>query len=182
MRREGKFRRTRSPLPIARLGPLGWSCVQLGHPDRKSPIRDLRTNLAYTLFCRPQVFDEISDSLKRFWEIETLGVQQSKPERMTSEEKTAFEKVSQSLVHVGERYQVAVPWKSGRPTLPNNFGMACNRLRNDEKRLLRKPLVGRIQRNYRFVLRQGFTRLTRRGESHQMSGIFLIFQSADLNE
>lgn len=86
--------------PIARLGPLGWSCV--GHPDRKSIAGDPQRNLAYTLFCRPQVFDEINDSLKRFWEIETLGIQQSKPEVMTTEEKIAFEKVSQSLVHDGE--------------------------------------------------------------------------------
>lgn len=126
--------------PIARLGPLGWSCV--GHPDRKSIAGDPQTNLAYTLFCRPQVFDEINDSLKRFWEIETLGIQQSKPEVMTTEEKMAFEKVSQSLVHDRERYQVTVPWKSECPTLLNNFEMACSLLKNTEKRLLRQPLVG----------------------------------------
>ena len=126
--------------PIARLGPLGWSCV--GHPQERSTARDPQTNLAYTLFCRPQVFDEINDTLKRFWEIETLGISQSKPEMMTTEEKIAFEKVSQSLFHDGERYQVAVPWKLDSPKLPNNFEMACSRLKNTEKRLLRQPPVG----------------------------------------
>ena len=126
--------------PVARLGPLGWSCI--GHPDRRTTAKEIQTNLAYTLFCRPRVFDEINDSLKRFWEIETLGIQKSKPYSMTVEEKIAFEKVNQSLVHDGERYQVAVPWKSDCPTLPNNLEMACSRLKNTEKRLLRQPIVG----------------------------------------
>ena len=88
--------------PLARLGPLGWSCI--GHPDRRTTAKEIQTNFTYTLLCRPQVFDEINDSLKRFWEIETMGTQKSKPYIMTVEEKIAFEKVDQSLVHDGERY------------------------------------------------------------------------------
>ena len=88
--------------PVARLGLLGWSCI--GHPDRRTTAKEIQTNLAYTLFCRPRVFDEINDSSKRSWEIETLGIQKSKPYSMTVEEKIAFEKVNQSLVHDGERY------------------------------------------------------------------------------
>ena len=57
-------------------------------------------------------------------------------------EKIAFEKVNQSLVHDCERYQVAVPRKSDCPTLSNNLEMACSRLKNTEKRLLRQPVVG----------------------------------------
>ena len=87
------------------------------------------------------MFDEINDSLKWNWEIKTLGMLQSKLEIMTTEKKIASEKVSQSLSHDGERYQVAVPWKPDSPKLPNNFEMACSLLRNTEKRLLRQPLV-----------------------------------------
>ena len=82
------------------------------------------------------MFDEINDSLKRLWEIETLGIQQSKLESKTGEEKIAFEKLCHSLIHDRERYQVAVPWKSASPVLPNNYEMACSRLGNTEKRLL----------------------------------------------
>ena len=109
--------------PIARLGPFVWSCV--GHPEKRTTARNPRTSLACTIFCRPQVFDEINDSLKRFWEIETLGIQQSRPEMLTREEKIAFEKVCHSLIHDGERYQVAVTWKSASPVLPNNYEMAA---------------------------------------------------------
>ena len=44
---------------------------------------------------------------------------------LTREEKIAFEKVCHSLIHDGERYQVAVPWKSASPALPNNYEMAA---------------------------------------------------------
>ena len=50
--------------------------------------------------------------------------------------------MNQSLVHESERYQVAVPRKWDCPTLPNNFEMACSRLKNTEKRLLRQPIMG----------------------------------------
>jgi len=63
------------------------------------------------------VFDEINDSLKRFWEVDTLGIQQSKPEMMAKDEKIAFDKVCHSLLHDGERCQIAVPWKSDSPVL-----------------------------------------------------------------
>ena len=62
--------------PVARLGPLGWSCI--GHPDRRTIAKEIQTNLAYTLFCRPWVFDEINNSLKHFWEIGTMGTRKSK--------------------------------------------------------------------------------------------------------
>ena len=88
------------------------------------------------------MFDKINDSLKRFWEIESLGIQQSKLEMMTREEKIAFEKMCHSLIHDGERYQVAVPWKSASSVLPNNYKVACNQLGNTEKRLLRQSSVG----------------------------------------
>ncbi|KAK3754684.1 hypothetical protein QZH41_015383 [Actinostola sp. cb2023] len=40
------------------------------------------------------------------------------------------------------RYCVGVPWKKDKPTLPNNYDMALNRLQNTEKRLLRDRDVG----------------------------------------
>ena len=74
------------------------------------------TNLACTFLTGPHIFNEINDSLKRFWEIDTLGIH----EAMTREEKFALDKSRLSLVHDGERYQVATPWKTGCPMLPNN--------------------------------------------------------------
>ena len=71
--------------PVVRLGPLGWSCI--GHPDRRTIAKEIQTNLAYTLFCKPRVFDEINNSLKHFWEIETMGTRKSKQYIRTVKEK-----------------------------------------------------------------------------------------------
>ena len=70
--------------PIARLGPLGWSCV--GPPEGKTIIGNNRTNLACTFFTRPHIFSEINDSLKRFWEIDTLGIHENGVQAMTSDD------------------------------------------------------------------------------------------------
>ena len=117
------------------------------------------------------MFDEINDSLKWFWEIEILGIQQSKPEMMTREEKIAFEKVRHSLIHDGERYQVAVPWKSTSPVLPNNYEMALSRLGNTEKRLLEQSSVGDDYKSSPHSLKRvTFGRLTSLRDSPMMSG------------
>ena len=126
--------------PIARLGPLGWSCV--GCPEGNASTKIHRTNLACTFFSRPHIFDELNDSMKRFWEFDTFGVQENGVKVMTREEKIALDKVQVSLVHDGERYQVATPWTPDCPMLPNNYEMAYSRLRNTEKRLIRQASVG----------------------------------------
>ena len=113
-------------VPIARL--RSWSCV--GPPHGRAVIR---TNVACTFFTRPHIFDEINDSLKRFWEIGTLGIQENDLKILSSEEKLALDKTHLSLTHDGDRYQVVTPWKTDCPTLPNNYEMAYSRLR---KRLI----------------------------------------------
>ena len=96
---------------------MGWCCV--GPQEGKSINGNSRTNLACIFFTRPHIFSEINDSLKRFWEIDTLGMYENGVQAMTREEKFALDKIRLSLVHDGEPYQVA-----------------------KEKRFIRQPLVG----------------------------------------
>ena len=150
--------------PIARLGPLGWSCV--GPPQGRAVIRSHRTNLACTFFTRPHIFDEINDSLKRFWEIDTLGIQEDDVKILSGEEKLALDKTRLSLTHDGERYQVATPWKTDWPTLPNNYEMAYSRLRNTEKRLIRQSSVGEdYQRVITSYIDKGYIRKVHQTEN-----------------
>ncbi|XP_028407849.1 uncharacterized protein LOC114530429 [Dendronephthya gigantea] len=116
--------------PIARLGPLGWSCI--GNPEEKSLVcESLRTNLVYTFFAKFQPLEELNRSLKRFWELESV-MPEEEPCVMSQEEKWALSQLRESLVKVGERYQVAVPWKGNRPVLANNYETALKRLENTE--------------------------------------------------
>lgn len=51
-------------------------------------------------------------------------------------------KSRESLKSNGERYEVAVTWKTDRPTVANNYEMALSRLQNTEKRLSRRENLG----------------------------------------
>ena len=158
--------------PIARLGPLGWSCV--GPPPGRTVIRSRRTNLACTFFTRPHIFDEIIDSLKRLWEIDTLGIQENDVRILSREEKLALDKPRLSFTHDGERYQVATPWKTDCPTLPNNYEMTYSRLRNTEKRLIRQSSVGEdYQRVITSYIDKGYIRKVHHTENEPKNPWYL---------
>lgn len=120
------------------------------------------------------MFIEINDTLKRFWEIDNLGIQENGVQAMTREEKIALDKTRLSLVHDGERYQVATLWKTDCPMLPNNYEMANSRLRNTEKRLIRQPLVGEdYQRVITSYVDKGYIRKVQPTENKPKSTWYL---------
>ena len=104
--------------PIARLTPLGWTCLGTpwGNPKNKS-----------TMFA-------LSDLIRRFWEIEETSQANALTE-LTAEERKAEDLVKSSYIKVDGHYQVAIPWKDGRPDLPNNYKSALSRLENTERKL-----------------------------------------------
>ena len=71
--------------PVARLGPLGWSCM--GSPCGSKGLRYKRANFVSTFFIRPQVFDEINTNLKKLWEVENSGIKGSRQESLNTEER-----------------------------------------------------------------------------------------------
>ena len=127
--------------PIARLGPLGWTCV--GPTGRSS---EKRSHLIIHSFLtretckeKPNVSCcEVNDTLRKFWEIEEYGTEVKRTEVMTKEERQALEKVETSLNHNGSRYSVAVPWKEEFKGLPNNRETAMKRLECTERSLKAK--------------------------------------------
>ena len=132
--------------PIARLTPLGWTCV--GPADG----RDLQTNFTHPYFVREKREGpgEISGLLRRFWEIENYGTS-TEFQVLTAEERIALDKLEKSIKHVDGRYQVAIPWKDDEPLLPDIYDMALRRLENTEKRLLKNPKIGKAYTDNRQV-------------------------------
>ena len=125
--------------PVARLGPLGWTCI--GPPDGKAQS-GTRTHTIRTLFTKnaglmggTRGCCELDQTLKRFWEIESYGTEVSGRIVCTKEERLALETVSSSVRYSDGRYSVAVPWKEQRPCLPNNLQVAESRLRSTERNL-----------------------------------------------
>jgi len=89
------------------------------------------------------VFDEINTSLKKLWEVENSGIEVSKQEILTTEERKALTQVQKSLKLEDGRFEIVVPWKSERPALPDNYMMELKRLKNTEKKLLKSREVAK---------------------------------------
>ena len=124
--------------PIARLTPLGWTCV--GCPGSYYEPT-LQTNFAYTYFLREQSeIEQVNRTLKKFWDIEDVSAQQEMPV-VRIEEQMALKKVEKSIIYENQMYRVGIPWKTKAPDLKNNYQMALRRLENTEKRLLKSPNV-----------------------------------------
>ena len=75
--------------------------------------------------------------LKRFWDLESIGITTTGQLHLTPEDKLAWDKVNNSLKFDGQHYEVAVPWRDERPQLPNNLPMAKKRLVSTERKLIK---------------------------------------------
>lgn len=90
--------------PIARLTPLGWTCIGFPQDHR---LRQ-QTNFNRTYFTRnDQSVNDVDSILRKFWEIENVDSDERKS--LKKEDHQALEKVKQSLKYENGRYQVAIP-------------------------------------------------------------------------
>ena len=157
--------------PVARLGPLGWTCI--GSPIGSKGFCHKRASFLSTFFVRPNVFDEINASLRKFWEVENCGVNVDKREILTPDEKKTLSQVQNSLKLVDRRY-LEVPWKHKRPVLPDNYTMALKRLENTELKLLKNPEMAQdYQATITSYLQQGYVRKLPDDEMKQVPGWLL---------
>jgi hypothetical protein len=81
----------------------------------------------------PNRNDEIVDSLKRFWDIESIGITDDKQDFHQDD------KFLQNIQFAGERYEVGLPWKEKRPMLDNDYDLCYNRLRSLYSKLKKQP-------------------------------------------
>ena len=136
--------------PVARRGPLGWTCIG---PPMKSGESAVRSHTLRTLCIRGTSAStsipaccNLDQTLRNFWEIESAGTE-IQPRILSQEEKEALEKVKKSLVKVEGRYQVGVPWRGERPKMPDNRVMAISRLRSTEKNLMKNSIIAKEYQN-----------------------------------
>ena len=120
--------------PMARLTPLGWTCV--GQVNEKSEITS-RSSRAYLI--TSDSLAEIETTLKKFWEIENISMDHGTP--MNEENEEALKQLQDSLICKNNHYQVAMPWKCGEATLKSNYNMALSRLKCTERKLKKNPVA-----------------------------------------
>lgn len=113
--------------PSARLTPLGWTCV-----GPTSHRKDQTTFFAFHAEAR------MEETVQKFWEIENEAIQVK--ENMSQKDRVVYEETEKSIRVENGHYEVEIPWKENKNSLPDNSEMAKKRLVSTEKRL-EKDLV-----------------------------------------
>ena len=140
----------KSDQPSARLCPLGWTAV--GKVQETARMEQHHTAFHHSYRTSQESIavgsqqDEdhsLNDMLKRFWDLESIDITpvNSSTAEMSPNEKLAWQKVTESMTFKDGYYEVAVPWKKQRPSLPNNAELAKKRLRSTERKLAKDPEV-----------------------------------------
>ena len=83
--------------------------------------------------------DPVTDSLKRFWELESIGIVDKGVVHMSLEEEDSRRQFTEGLKFDGDHYEVPLLWKSDAPQLNSNYFQAVKRLESVERQLERNP-------------------------------------------
>ncbi|XP_052806575.1 uncharacterized protein LOC128235822 [Mya arenaria] len=115
--------------PIARLTPLGWTCIG---PVKNQNYKDTCLYTFNTVQCTSELH-QIDETLKRFWETEAI---ENRP-KMNSEEVKSLKIVEDTLEYNEEnkRYTVSIPWKDNKKDLVINYEHAMKRFEHTERKL-----------------------------------------------
>ena len=115
-------------------------------------------HILLTYFTSDQIGEESVDVvLRQFWEVDCSGVQRLPV--MTVEDRLALDKVQKSIGFVGGHYQVAIPWRKDKLSIPNNYKMALERLKKLETRLQKKSdIAGAYDDTIRKHIQKGYVR------------------------
>ena len=117
--------------PVAMETGLGWVLSgPIPHPCAESDVNLVTCN---TLKLETTLMhgDPLVDQMKKFWELESIGV--------LPNEGTVHDKFLDTIrLHDG-RYEVSLPWKEQHSLLPDNYALAVSRLSSVLKRLKGNP-------------------------------------------
>ncbi len=115
--------------PVAVLTHFGWTVMG------KVPAEIVKSKPAGVSCYGVREEEEVDDAvLKQFWLQETFGTKEEKRAYLTKQEEKALEILASTIRHIGERYEVGLPWKSCSVELPNNRSSALRRLYATEAR------------------------------------------------
>ncbi|XP_064465356.1 uncharacterized protein LOC135376833, partial [Ornithodoros turicata] len=94
------------------------------------------------------------DILKRFWELDNLGISQE-PDSKQEHNAEVLEDFIQKVERRNGRYEVALPWKMGLSALEDNYAVAKDRVRRLMKRLQRDNTVLEYDEAIRSYIKNG---------------------------
>ena len=118
--------------PVAVRTSLGW--VFCG------PTSDSSQECSVSMNVQVCSEDQLNDTLKKFWDLESIGV---KPVEMTAstshKEAMVLQTFKNTLVRTDGCYEVLLPWKEEKAALKDNYKQAESRLCNLERKLIQDP-------------------------------------------
>ena len=82
----------------------------------------------------------VNETLKRFWELESIGLAEIEDLVMSQEEECAVADFNRGLNFDGHNYEVRLPWKRDPPKLESNYAQALRRLESVERKLRQDPV------------------------------------------
>ncbi|XP_065198351.1 uncharacterized protein LOC135829896 [Sycon ciliatum] len=135
--------------PIARLTPLGWTCVGAG------VSRGGGTNhCCSAIIASSETLLSVDKTLRQFWEIE----QMTSPEHpMSPENLDVLTATKKRMTFTNGRYCVGMPWRADASRPTNNYDMAAKRLAQTQKRLKRVPEIAeRYAETIESYVRKGY--------------------------
>jgi hypothetical protein len=112
----------RSGEPVARLTPLGWTCV--GPLSQTSEVYQVNHVDMYHGEIQDQELS-VEEQMQILWNIDVATP--SSTSQHSPDEQLALRKAKQSVVLKEGRYEIGIPWKEDHPCLPNNRSMAERR-------------------------------------------------------
>ena len=138
---------SRSDGPTAVHTRLGWV---LSGPVEGLQSQNVSCNLVSTHALRVDAYvQEESDrsldrTLKSFWDLESLGIQEGEPD--------LYQLFLKQITFKNGRYEVGLPWKEAHPALPTHYDLSLKRLTRLLRRLRQSPDI--LQR-YQGAAREG---------------------------
>ena len=107
--------------PTAIHTQLGWVLSgPVGSTSDNHTIASLPTRHTLHITHSPDSSNSLDNSLKAFWELESLGIKQDKP--------SVYEEFTKNIEFMNGCYEVSLPWKPSQKKLRSNFTLAKKRL------------------------------------------------------
>ena len=122
--------------PVAVNTKLGWvlSGPVHGLLCTATPVNLVTTHtLLVDVYTVDDSLQELDRTLKKFWDLESLGVKQNEP--------SVYQDFQKDITFRDGRYEVSLPWKQSHPTLPGHYELALKRLGGLLKCLRHTPRV-----------------------------------------
>ena len=116
--------------PVALETTLGWvASGPLKHSSSANGAQEVGVH--FVAKCNTQT-DQLDENVKRMWDLETIGVIQSKETHDDFVENIEFN---------GSRYSVKLPWRDGHENLPSNYELSLARLKSQVRKLRKEPAM-----------------------------------------